>query len=140
MCRMCPPLCSAGLAAFVNFALLVYALSTPGSGPWTTFLFVMPFGASVALLFFYWNPRVSYYAGWILVISAIVKLAFGIIFTVGAASVADEEGLFAALGALVFTIFAIASGISAFVDGWAGWPYACRRRPQGSKLVEVSAV
>ena len=137
---MCPPICSAGLAAFVNFALLLYATSTPGAGPWTALLFTLPFVAAMSLLIFYWNPRVSYYAGWVLVISAVVKLAFGIIFTVGAVSVADEEGIFAALGALVFTIFAIGAGISAFVDGWAGWSYACRRRPKGSELVEVPPV
>ena len=137
---MCPPICSAGFSAFVNFVFLVYALSTPDAGVWTALLFVLPFAAAVALLVFYWNPRVSYYAGWVLLISAVVKLCFAIFFTVGAAQVGGQDGFFAALGALVFTIFAIGAGLSAFVDGWAGWSYACRRRPKGSTLVEVSRV
>lgn len=137
---MCPPFCSAGLAAFVNFVLLVYAFSNPDAGVWTAILFVLPFAAAIVLLVFYWNSRVSYYAGWVLLISAVVKLGFGIFFTVGAAQVGGQDGFFAALGALVFTIFAIGAGISAFVDGWAGWSYACQRRPKGSRLVEVSRV
>ena len=138
---MCPPLCSAGLAAFVNFALLIYAFSVPDWGWLTALIFVVPFAASVTLLIFYWNDRLSYYSGWVLLISGVVKLGFGIFFTVGAAQVGGQDGFFAALGVLVFTIFAIGAGLSAFVDGWAGWSYACRRRPKsGSRLVEVSNV
>ena len=137
---MCPPLCSAGLAAFVNFVLLVYAISQPNAGGWTAFIFTLPFGAAIALLFFYWNPRVSYYAGLVLVISAVVKMAFAVFFTVGAAQAGGQDGFLAAVGTLVFTIFAIGSGLSAFVDGWAGWSYACQRKPRGSQLVEVPPV
>ena len=138
---MCPPVCSAGLAAFVNFALLVFALQDPEWGLVTALIFVVPFAAAVTLLVFYWNERLSYYAGWALLISGVVKLGFGIFFVVGAAQLGGQDGFFAGLGVLVFTIFAIGAGVSAFVDGWAGWSYACRRRPKGgSRLVEVSNV
>ena len=135
---MCPPLCSAGLAAFVNFVLLVYALAQPNWTVATTAVFVLPFGAAITLLFFYWNKRISFYAGWVLVISAVLKLAAGITFAVAAGQSGEQDGFFAAIGVLVFTIFAIGSGLSAFVDGWAGWSYAqpCSGRSRGSRLVD----
>lgn len=133
---MCPPLCSAGLAAFANFCLLVYAFSLPDWGPTTALVFVAPFAAAVTLLFFYWNARIAWYAGWVLLVSSVFKLAACIVFVVGASQAAGEDNWLAGLAVIFFAIFAIGSGLSGAIDGWAGWNYACQgQRPYDSRPV-----
>jgi len=134
---MCPPLCSAGLAALFNFGLLVYSFSFPDWGGFAALFFVVPFGASLTLLFFYWNSRVSWLAGWVLVVSGVVKLALAVWAAVAAGLANDFWGPWAALGVIVFVALATVLGSSALVDVWAGWSYTCRRGGRGTRLREV---
>lgn len=133
---MCPPLCSAAFSAFVNFVLLVYAFSLPDWGPTTALIFVAPFAAAIVLLFFHWRSRLSRTAGWVLLLSGAVKIGFAIFCVVGAAQVGATGTGFSAIGALVFTFLAIASGITGAVDAWAGWSYAAPCAP-GSRREDL---
>ena len=141
---MCPPVCSAGLAALLNFALLVYAFTLGDWGPITAIVFVAPFAASVTLLLLYWNSRISWYAGWVLLISGVLKIITSIVFSVmaGVYGGADDLGFIAGLAALAFVVFAGVAGLSGMVDAWAGWAYACRRGGRGTRLrgVELGTV
>jgi len=137
---MCPPLCSAGAAALFNFALLTFSFTLPDWGPAAALVFAVPFGASIVLLGCYWNARVAWYAGWVLLLSGVAKVAACVFFSVNAAIAgAAELGWLSQLGAIVFTALAIGSALSGAVDSWAGYSYACGRRGgKGSRSVRTT--
>jgi hypothetical protein len=128
--RACPPLCSAGLAAAVNLALLVAVAQPPHNG-WVMSVFAVALAASLTLLLFHSNPRVTWWAGWALIVTATVKLTGAVVFSVAAAVLSPSEGLFAALGVIIFTILAIAAGLSAALDGFAGYTHV---RTKGERV------
>lgn len=140
---MCPAVCAASLSSFINLALVVWAVIINEQPANVIIFYVLPFAASVTLLVFFWTKHVAWWAGVALIFFGVLKLLFAIVFAVGVAQVGLTRSIFAAFGAIVFTLFAIISAVSGLVDLWAGYSFApvCRRCFRSGKLlngIEIS--
>ena len=137
---MCPPVCSAALASFINLALLVWGIVIQEQPANLIIFYILPFAASVTLFIFSSTKRIAWWAGVVLLFFGVLKLLFAIVFVVGTAQVGLTGSVFAALGAAVFTLFAIISAVSGVVDLWAGYSFApvCRRCFRSERLLDGS--
>lgn len=129
------------VAVFVNVGLGVWALSFPGEWKALSLVFLIPASTAIALGCSPAGSRVACVASVLVIILGVGKLIFATVCAVFASEAGRrvEDNMFAGIGAVVFTILAALSGLSAISDFLIGCSayFRYRRRSKWHDSLEV---